>query len=258
MQTFLSGADGLHRSRGRIRSAGLRPVQLEERAEGTFGVDVAGVYQERNIRRDGVEVLGYDTRTVERPRHGDAGARADRLRAVPAGARAQGRQLRRAVRSRPTASTSTSTGLYSKFDADNINQNFLAWGSRAIDNGGTLTNATIRGRHSGGRHDLVARTTARRTSASCTTRSTASPRRKRARSTSTSTGSPADGWTLHFKVGYTDAEGNTDSAAVRRVRRAGDVHLRPARQGAAGPASRTSIRPIRTTCSSSSARCTRS
>ena len=29
------------------------------------------------------------------------------------------------------------TALYSKFDADNINQNFMAWGSRAIGNGGT-------------------------------------------------------------------------------------------------------------------------
>ena len=39
----------------------------------------------------------------------------------------------------------TSTGLYSKFDGDNTNENFLAWGSRAINNGGTLTNATVGG-----------------------------------------------------------------------------------------------------------------
>src|SRR5688500_9754656 len=33
-------------------------------ADSTFGAMIAGIYQERNIRRDGVEVLTYDTRTV--------------------------------------------------------------------------------------------------------------------------------------------------------------------------------------------------
>ena len=41
------------------------------------------------------------------------------------------------------ASTFNLTGLYSKFDADNINENFMAWGQRAIGNGGTLTNTTV-------------------------------------------------------------------------------------------------------------------
>ena len=106
MQTFLSGQMALHGSRGRIRSAVLGPVQLEERRRARFGVMVAAIYQKRNIRRDGVEVLGYDTRTVGGQT--GAGARPDRLRAVHAGARAQGRQLRLAVRSRRTTSTSTS------------------------------------------------------------------------------------------------------------------------------------------------------
>ena len=39
------------------------------------------------------------------------------------------------------------TGLYSKFDADNINENFIAWGQRAINNGGTLTNRPWSRRH---------------------------------------------------------------------------------------------------------------
>ena len=69
---------------------------------------------------------------------------------------------------------------------------------------------------------------------------------------------PADGWTLHFKVGYTDAEGNTDAqpfvefgapaAFTYDLRgRAPQCQLRERRSDA-----------IRTTCSSSSARCTRS
>ena len=49
-----------------------------------------------------------------------------------------------AVQLRPTDDLEVNlTGLYSKFDADNINENFIAWGTRAIGNGGTLTNATI-------------------------------------------------------------------------------------------------------------------
>ena len=36
-------------------------------------------------------------------------------------------------------------GLWSRFGADNINQNYLAWGSQALGGGGTLTNATVEG-----------------------------------------------------------------------------------------------------------------
>ena len=62
-------------------------------ADETLGFLVAAVYQERNIRRDGVEVLGYfPTGANERPR-----ALADRLRAVRAGARPRRRQRCAAV-----------------------------------------------------------------------------------------------------------------------------------------------------------------
>ena len=35
------------------------------------------------------------------------------------------------------------TGLYSRFGADNFNQNYLAWGTQAIGGGGTLSNFTV-------------------------------------------------------------------------------------------------------------------
>ena len=35
------------------------------------------------------------------------------------------------------------TGLYSRFNADNFNQNYLAWGDQALGGGGTLTNAVV-------------------------------------------------------------------------------------------------------------------
>ena len=56
------------------------------------------IYQERNLRRDGIEFLGYSDRVDRRPGRGD-GRRAGpaRLGAVRAGARAHRRQLRPAV-----------------------------------------------------------------------------------------------------------------------------------------------------------------
>jgi len=36
-------------------------------------------------------------------------------------------------------------GFYSRFGANNINQNYLAWGSNALGGGGTLTNGTVQG-----------------------------------------------------------------------------------------------------------------
>ena len=154
-------------------------------------------------------MLGYDTRTVGGQHRcwcpaliGSALFQQERVR--------NGGNFALAVRAGRRLDVNV-TGLYSKFDADNTNQNFLAWGSRAINNGGTLTNATVAGRHGGGRHDLVAEQRHARTSASCTTRSTASRRRRRASIDFDLGWRPADGWDLHFKVGYTDAEGNTDA-----------------------------------------------
>jgi len=108
--------------------------------EETFGVLVAAVRQERTIRRDGVEVLGYQPvevngETAQFPTLiGSALFEQERIRT--------GGNF--AVQWRPSERLEfTLTGLYSEFSGDNINSNFLTWGNRALGNGGTLTNATV-------------------------------------------------------------------------------------------------------------------
>ena len=108
----------------------------------TFGILGAVVRQQRNIRRDGVEVLGYDTidlgpgtgEVLYPTLIGSALFEQERVRT--------GGNL--GIQFRPSDKVEFNlTGLYSEFSADNINQNFLTWGNRAIGNGGTLTNATV-------------------------------------------------------------------------------------------------------------------
>jgi iron complex outermembrane receptor protein len=111
--------------------------------EGTFGAMIAAIYQKREIRRDGVETLTYDPRTV----NGQPGVLVPGL---IGSALFQQERVRKGVNFEVQWQASDTldvslTGLYSKFDADNTNENFLAWGSRAINNGGTLTNATVQG-----------------------------------------------------------------------------------------------------------------
>jgi iron complex outermembrane recepter protein len=180
-------------------------------ADSTLGVLGAAVYQERNIRRDGVEVLGYfDVDNDPGP-----GVSNLRLPALIGSALFQQERVRTGgnvgVQFRPNDATDVNvTALYSKFDADNINQNFMAWGSRAIGNGGTLTNATIVGDTAvAGRisslnngtsdfgvvYDAIDRFATAET-----------------RNIDLDTNFRLNGdWSLHFKLGYTDAEGNTDS-----------------------------------------------
>jgi iron complex outermembrane recepter protein len=108
---------------------------------GTFGILVGGVYQRRDIRRDGVEVLGYFN-----PAGDPAG---DALIPSLIGSALFVQERERyggniALQFRPSdALEVTLTGLYSRFGADNYNQNYLAWGSQAIGGGGTLSNFTV-------------------------------------------------------------------------------------------------------------------
>ena len=110
----------------------------------TFGFLIGGKYEKRDIRRDGVEVLGYN------PIDTDPGPGTTEV-LIPSligSALFQQERVRTSanfeLQFAPSDALDISvTGLYSKFDADNLNENFMAWGSRAIANGGTLTNATI-------------------------------------------------------------------------------------------------------------------
>ena len=90
-----------------------------------------------------------------------------------------------AVQFRPSDSIDINiTGLYSEFNADNSNVNYLAWGSNALGGGGTLTATTLV-------EDTAVAARSRRPMAappaalSSTTRSIARRARKRARSIST-------------------------------------------------------------------------
>ncbi len=176
-----------------------------------LGVMLAGTYQDRKIRRDGVEVLGYfpvdddgdaGTPDVLAPSHiGSALFQQDRTRA--------GGNI--GIQFRPNDRVEFNlTGLYSEFDADNINANFLAWGVRAIGNGGTLTNTTIvddtavAGRIASlndGTSDFGVVYDAINRFATATSSDISLD----------SVVSDVGSWTLHFKLGYTEASGDTEA-----------------------------------------------
>lgn len=104
---------------------------------GTFGVLVAGFYQEREFRRDGQEFLGYTTytnfansgKTVAAPNLiGSAYFTQERVR--------KGGTV--AVQFAPSDKFEvTANAIYTRMDADNVNRNSMAWISRMIGNNST-------------------------------------------------------------------------------------------------------------------------
>jgi iron complex outermembrane recepter protein len=172
--------------------------------DSTFGVLVAGIYQKRRLRRDGLEVLGYFDN--------NPGAGVQDVPALIGSALFQQERVRKggnfAIQYAPNDTfEATLSGLYSKFEADNFNQNYLAWGANALGGGGTLTNVTMEGDTAvagriastpGGRgvvYDAIDRFS------NAETRNI----------DFAGSWQPAEDWTVSFRVGYTDAEGNTDS-----------------------------------------------
>ena len=104
---------------------------------GTFGILAAGVYQKRNIRRDGFEILGYDP-----------GLDPDGLgRQVPVliGSALFQQERERfggniELQFRPSDQLEFGiSGLWTRFNANNTNYNYLAWPSRSGLGGGTTT-----------------------------------------------------------------------------------------------------------------------
>ena len=176
-----------------------------------LGILVAGVYQQRKIRRDGVEVLGYFPVDI------DPTAAVNEVLAPSLIGSALFQQDRKrtggniGIQFQPSDRLEFNlTALYSKFDADNINQNFLTWGTRAIGNGGTLTNVTIEGDTAvagrmasagdgtadfGAVYDAINRFASAKTSDY---------------SLDAVVNDVGD-WTLHFKAGYTRATGDTEA-----------------------------------------------
>lgn len=178
-------------------------------ANETFGALVGLVRQERNIRRDGVEVLGYFSHNAG-PGIGNVlvpsliGSALFEQERIRTGANF-------ALQLRPSDRLEFNlTGLYSNFSADNINQNFMAWGSRALGNGGTLTNATIKN------GTAVAGTIASRNNGTqdfgvvydAIQRQAEAETRNIDLLTSLDIN---ERWSGSLRIGYTDATGNTDN-----------------------------------------------
>lgn len=184
--------------------------------DSTMGFLLAGLYQERNIRRDGVEVLGYEDI--------DPGADTLWFPSLIGSALFQQERIRSGgnfgFQFRPNEGVDINvTGLYSRFEADNTNQNYIAWGTRALAGEadqpaclptGSLTNRVIQdntvvaGRVSssnGGTCGFGVVYDAIKRFATAETRNIDFDVNLKA----------TDSLSLHFKVGYTDAEGNTDA-----------------------------------------------
>ena len=173
-------------------------------SDSTLGVLIAGIYEKREIRRDGVETLGYFNNGTS--------AAPQLVPSLIGSALFQQKRERKgingAVQWRPNDQLEVDlTGLISKFGANNFNENYLAWGSNALGGGGTLTNVTMQGDTAvagriastpGGRgivYDSIERfadTRARNIDLEVKYHL-------------------ADDWDLRGRVGYTDAYGNTEN-----------------------------------------------
>ena len=181
-------------------------------ADETVGVLAALVYQKRRIRRDGVEVLTYFS--------DPAVAGGAQIPGLIGSALFQQERERYggnlAVQFRPSDELEINlTGLYSKFNADNFNQNFMAWGSQAIGGGGTLTDFTVEdGTVVSG---TITSNPAFDTDGNRTDRAVvfdAIDRKAVAKVWSADFDAiwrPSDVSTVHFKAGYTEAHGDTKS-----------------------------------------------
>jgi iron complex outermembrane receptor protein len=172
---------------------------------GNLGVLFSGVYEKRNIRRDGVEVLGYftdPTTGLQVPSLiGSALFQQERVR----------KAFNAEVQFRPTDRLELRlNGLHSRFGADNINQNYLAWGSQALGGGGTLSNAVVNG-------DTAVAGVISSANGGTEGRGVVFDAIDRFAFAETSyidldgTYTAGDDWLVHFDAGYTQAEGDTES-----------------------------------------------
>ena len=174
-------------------------------AASTMGFLLGGVFDKRDIRRDGVEVLGYFPETSDGllvpSLIGSALFQQQRER----------KSLNGEFQFRPAPNLEMNVnGFWSRFGADNINQNYLAWGSQALGGGGTLTNRTVQG-------DTVVAGTIASAGNGTQGRGVVYDAIDRKAFAKTWYGDVDGNWTLsntwiaHFDVGHTKADGDTDS-----------------------------------------------
>ncbi|HWW59579.1 MAG TPA: TonB-dependent receptor [Sphingopyxis sp.] len=174
----------------------------------TFGVLVGAIYQKRRTRRDGLEIFGYRSFPV--------GGGESALVPTLIGSTMFEQERERyganiGIQFRPSDELEVNiTGLYSRFNADNFNQNYIAWGEQALAGGGTISNAVVR--------DGVA---VSGDIASATGGTTgfgvvydAIDRQAVAKTISADfdlTYRPTDSLSVHFKAGWTKANGDTSN-----------------------------------------------
>src|SRR5688572_10809873 len=174
-------------------------------ADENFGVLFSAVLDQRDIRRDGVEVLGYfpqaGTGLLVPSLIGSALFQQERER----------KAFNAAFQFRPTSRLElNANGFWSRFGANNINQNYLAWGSNALGGGGTLTDTTVVGDTVvAGVVSSAANGTQGRGVVFDAIDRTAFAKTLYADLDGTFTAS--DSWILHFDVGHTQADGDTQS-----------------------------------------------
>ncbi|MBS0503890.1 MAG: TonB-dependent receptor [Proteobacteria bacterium] len=138
--TVTGSVQGVYSDRSKKFNPQASALVSWHNADETFGILLSGIYQKRETRRDGVETLGYQTNTiggqsVQVPTLiGSALFRQDRER--------YGGNIGLQFRPSDTLEINI-TGLYSRFNASNFNQNYLLWPGRAIGDGGTVTNPKI-------------------------------------------------------------------------------------------------------------------
>lgn len=209
------------------QASGLVSIRNDD---ATVGLVLGGVYQKRDIRRDGVEVLGYNqyavpatipdpngvpdangvVPSIPNPSFNPAYVGSVFPALIGSALFQQERErwgINAGLQLRSDTLEANFTALYSKFGADNFNQNYLAWGSNALGGGGALSDGTVRdgaivsGRIDsipGGRavvYDAIDRSAFAKTwSQDLDLKWT-----------------PNDGGALHFKIGYTEAHGDTES-----------------------------------------------
>jgi iron complex outermembrane receptor protein len=182
--------------------------------DNVIGVLVSGIYQERHIRRDGFEVLGYAPVSGTVPAGAPGSNDPNLIPTLINSALFQQDRVRKGgnfdVQYKPIEQLEFNlNGFLSIFDAENTNQSWLVDPQRALANGGTLTNGVLdHGTYvsgtvsslDGGTKDFgvfydsfhrIAETTSH--NIDLDTKYT-----------------PTDKLTLHLDFGYTDATGKTD------------------------------------------------
>jgi iron complex outermembrane receptor protein len=166
------------------------------------GVLLSGVFDKRDIRRDGVEVLGYFPQT----------GTGLLVPALIGSALFQQERERKALNAefqfKPTNLLELNVnGFWSRFGADNINQNYMAWGSNALGGGGTLTNTTVV-------DDTVVAGTITSTPGGRGVVYDAIDRKAFAKTwygDLDGSYTPNQWWAVHFNAGHTKADGETDA-----------------------------------------------